>query len=271
MNNIYTKIKDIFIEDENPDWFINLDKSVSCYNKILSALEKPLKLILFYGKPGSGKTFLLNKIANDLKDRGDIIFFKHPFFSEKDFISAIYKKIFGEINEDIKNFESFLERYSLKYQTSSEILKIQRIVILDEAQLYPSELIEKIRLMADSRFFKFLFTIHKTDNEDILAKDYFKTRIWESIELKNADIDEIRLYLQKKLKDYLQQITFTNSEYEIMYKFSSGNLRTLNKIMYKFFEICECYEANQPSALASADKNTKILYMSAIATETINA
>lgn len=271
MNNFYTPIKDIFIEVENPSWFINLDKSVVCYNKILSALEKPLKLILFYGKPGSGKTFLLNKIANDLKDRKDILFFKHPFFSEKDFISAIYKKIFGEINDEISNFESFLEKYSLKYADSSEILKIQRIVILDEAQLYPADLIEKIRLMADSRFFKFLFTIHKTENEDILAKDYFKTRIWESIELKNADIDEIRLYLQKKLKDYIHQINFNDDEYDLIYKFSDGNLRTLNKLMYKFFEICESYEANQPSALATTDKNTKILYMSAIATETINA
>lgn len=271
MSNIYTKIKDIFIEDDNTDWFINLDQSVSCYKKILSALEKPLKLILFYGKPGSGKTFLLNKIVRDLKDRNDIIFFTHPFFSEKDFINAIYKKIFGEINDEIANFESFLENYSLRQKSSDEILKLQRIVILDEAQLYPSELIEKIRLMADSRFFKFLFTIHKTENEDVLAKDYFQTRIWESIELKSADLSETRLYLQKKLNEFLKDINFSDDDYELIQKFSNGNLRTLNKLMYKFFEICESYEANQPSALAMADKNKKIIYMSAIATEALDA
>lgn len=271
MSNIYTQIKDIFIEDDNIDWFINLDKSVNCYNKILSALQKPLKLILFYGKPGSGKTFLLNKIAKDLSDRQDIFFFRHPFFSEKDFINAIYKKVFGENDLLVENFEGFLERYSLKFERADNILKQQKIVILDEAQLYPSDLIEKIRLMADSRYFKFLFTIHKTENEDVLAKDYFQTRIWESIELRNSDFYEIRLYVQKKLGKYSLDINFSESDYRLIYKFCDGNLRTLNRLMYKFFEICECYEANQPSYLAAENKNEKVLYMSAIATESINA
>ncbi|MBS6287878.1 MAG: ATP-binding protein, partial [Campylobacter concisus] len=62
--NIYTHIKDVFIDEDESLNFVNLDNSISCYNKIVLALKKPLKLILFYGKPGSGKTFLLNKIAN---------------------------------------------------------------------------------------------------------------------------------------------------------------------------------------------------------------
>lgn len=270
-NNTYTKIKNNFIEDDNLEWFINLDKSIGCYNKILLALKKPLKLILFYGKPGSGKTFLLNKIKNDLKDDKNIIFFAHPFFSEKDFISAIYTKIFGLKNPKIENFEKFLNEYSLKFDSKSSDTKPQKIVILDEAQLYPPELIEKIRLMADSGYFKFLFTVHKTDKEDILAKDYFKTRIWESIELKNAELAEIKLYVQKKLANFSSYINFSESEYELVYEFCGGNLRTLNKLMYKFFEICESYEAHKPSTLTNKDKNRKIIYMSAIATEVLNA
>lgn len=271
--NIYTHIKDVFIDEDESLNFVNLDNSISCYNKIVLALKKPLKLILFYGKPGSGKTFLLNKIANDLKEDKSLIFFPHPFFSEATFIEALCEQIYGKKLEDINNFESFIKFYSKDFSSKDEILKNQMTVILDEAQLYPTELIEKIRLMADTRMFKFLFTIHKTENEDILAKDYFQTRIWESIELSSADVNEIIIYLQRKLsqKNYDKYLKFDKKDYECAYSFCSGNLRTLNKIMYKFYEICEYYEQYQPSKLSGDKANIMILTMAALDAGLIDA
>ena len=271
--NIYTHIKDVFIDEDESLNFVNLDNSISCYNKIVLALKKPLKLILFYGKPGSGKTFLLNKIANDLKEDKSLIFFPHPFFSEATFIEALCEQIYGKKLEDINNFESFIKFYSKDFSSKDEILKNQMTVILDEAQLYPTELIEKIRLMADTRMFKFLFTIHKTENEDILAKDYFQTRIWESIELSSADVNEIIIYLQRKLsqKNYDKYLKFEKRDYECAYSFCGGNLRTLNKIMYKFYEICEYYEQYQPSKLSGDKVNIMILTMAALDAGLIDA
>lgn len=271
--NIYTHIKDVFIDEDESLNFVNLDNSISCYNKIVLALKKPLKLILFYGKPGSGKTFLLNKIANDLKEDKSLIFFPHPFFSEATFIEALCEQIYGKNLEDINNFESFIKFYSKDFSSKDEILKNQMTVILDEAQLYPTELIEKIRLMADTRMFKFLFTIHKTENEDILAKDYFQTRIWESIELSSADVNEIIIYLQRKLsqKNYDKYLKFDKKDYECAYSFCGGNLRTLNKIMYKFYEICEYYEQYQPSKLSGDKANIMILTMAALDAGLIDA
>jgi len=271
--NIYTHIKDVFIDEDESLNFVNLDNSISCYNKIVLALKKPLKLILFYGKPGSGKTFLLNKIANDLKEDKSLIFFPHPFFNEATFIEALCEQIYGKKLEDINNFESFIKFYSKDFSSKDEILKNQMTVILDEAQLYPTELIEKIRLMADTRMFKFLFTIHKTENEDILAKDYFQTRIWESIELSSADVNEIIIYLQRKLsqKNYDKYLKFDKKDYECAYSFCGGNLRTLNKIMYKFYEICEYYEQYQPSKLSGDKANIMILTMAALDAGLIDA
>ena len=271
--NIYTHIKDVFIDEDESLNFVNLDNSISCYNKIVLALKKPLKLILFYGKPGSGKTFLLNKIANDLKEDKSLIFFPHPFFSEATFIEALCEQIYGKKLEDINNFESFIKFYSKDFSSKDEILKNQMTVILDEAQLSPTELIEKIRLMADTRMFKFLFTIHKTENEDILAKDYFQTRIWESIELSSADVNEIIIYLQRKLsqKNYDKYLKFEKKDYECAYSFCGGNLRTLNKIMYKFYEICEYYEQYQPSKLSGDKANIMILTMAALDAGLIDA
>ena len=72
--NKYTTIKNIFADIGQESDYINLDKSIVAYKKILDLLQKPVKLIVFYGKPGCGKTFLLKKIVSDLKEQGNIVF-----------------------------------------------------------------------------------------------------------------------------------------------------------------------------------------------------
>jgi len=77
MNSSYCHLKTIFVDGEVFD-YVNLDRSALTYDKLVQTLEKPLKLILFYGKPGTGKTFLLQKIYNDMNGKKKIIF-KHAF------------------------------------------------------------------------------------------------------------------------------------------------------------------------------------------------
>lgn len=269
MNNHYSDLKNIFIDGEVFD-YINLNKSTTMYNKLVNALDKPLKLILFYGKPGTGKTFLLQKIHNDLKQKKRVIFFPRPFFEEKIFIKALYENIFDEASPDFSNYNDFLVLLE-KHITSPQ----QAIpVLIDEAQLYPRELIEKIRLMADSRLLKFLFTVHKTEQEDVLAKDYFQTRIWETIEIDTASEDEIKTYIEKKLLfhncfGYLN--LFNAKHYKLIAKLTGGNLRSINKLMYKLFEILEYYDEHNPSLVKANALHVKYLEMAGISLGLIHA
>jgi len=97
MSNNYTAIKEIFIEDNEVSDFVNLDKSTLAYHKILNALQKPLKLILFYGKPGCGKTFLLNKIKVDLEKKVRVVFVPQPFLTDQaNRIAREAEKLFGD-------------------------------------------------------------------------------------------------------------------------------------------------------------------------------
>lgn len=275
MSNKYTQLKQIFIDDNGVFDYVNLDKSALTYNKILNALQKPLKLILFYGKPGSGKTFLLSKIKSDLEKDQNIVLFKQPFFNETEFILALNREIFKDQNLQITSYEAFMRFYKEQNGLEENVVPQKPyILLLDEAQLYPSELIEKIRLMADTRLFKFLFTVHKTDEEDVLAKDYFKTRIWESVELPISTLSEIRLYLEKKLlyhKFHECFYMFKHDQFELIHKLTGGNLRILNKLMYKIYEIYEYYEEHKPSVISSKHIQDMIIEMAAIDSGLIDA
>ncbi len=269
MNN-YAKIKEIFVEGNKFD-YVNLTQSVMAYKKLREALKKPLKLILLYGKPGTGKTFLLTKLYNDLKKEYPIIFFPTPFFDENEFLNTIYRKIFKEEAPETKSYNALFTHIVRRMKKEN----VEPVTILiDEAQLYPPALIEKIRLMADTRKFKFLFTVHKTDEEDVLAKDYFKTRIWETIEIKSISLEELKLYLEKKLVyhnlfNYLSLLK--EKQYKMIHKFAKGNLRETNKLLFKTFEICEYYENNEPDKLNSKILKPKILEMAALNLRIIHA
>ena len=72
-----------------------------------------------------------------------------------------------ESQEKIETYEQFIKIYEAKIEDSQE--KKQIIVILDESQLYPEILLEKIRIMSDSGLFKFLFATHENVDKDVLS------------------------------------------------------------------------------------------------------
>lgn len=268
--NRFAIAKNIFIEGYSFD-YINLDKSIVAYNKLANSLSKPLKLILFFGKPGTGKTFLLQKLYNDLKTKQPIVFLPQPFFDEKAFLSNLYREIFAKDIPSPCGYEGFLKIY--KQSIPKNLSNTVVTVLLDEAQLYPNDLVEKIRLMADSRLFKFLFTVHKTDKEDVLAKDYFKTRIWETIELEDSTLPEIQSYIEKKLlfHNKFELFTIFKDLFKNIFQVTNGNLRTVNKLSYKLFELYEYLENEKPSVLSQKNINKKLFEMAAIDTGLINA
>jgi type II secretory pathway predicted ATPase ExeA len=271
MNNhvsIYEKPKMVFLDTVDIKSYVHIDRSSAVYQSLKETIQKPLKMILLFGKPGTGKSMLLSKLHNDLSKKQKIHLYSTPLIDENEFFKSLAADLFNVRYNGELNFTQFMK--IAKNYLSKDI----PVILLDEAQLYSSELMEKIRLLSDSRIVKFVIVLHKTEKEDLIAKEHFKTRIWESIELENATSSEIKTYIQKKLiKENCFEIAnmFSDHSASLIHKISNGNYRDTNKLIHSVFEIYEWYEINQPYKLDKTMISNKIIEMAGISLGLLNA
>lgn len=269
MKSRYTVAKNVFIDSIDVDDYIDLSTSLSVFKQLQHSIEKPLKMILLFGRPGTGKSILLNRIAVKLKKEKEIHYFETPSTNEKEFFHKLFKVLTKQdlpSNTDI-NFSS-LVNYCKELRGEREI-----IILLDEAQMYGADLMEKIRLLSDTRVVKFIVSLHKTEDEDLIAKEHFQSRIWEMIELKNATLEDLITYVHKKLlKKNLFEVanSIREKEMKLIHTFTKGNFRECNKLFYTIFEICEYYDTHEPSKIHYDRVSRKIIEMAALKLGYIN-
>ena len=263
MKSRYTLAKEVFLDSIDTDDYIEIPSSLRAYERLAESLAKPLKMILLFGRPGTGKSILLNRLYHKNRHQKEIHYLESPATSDKEFFARLYKVLFGKsipTNKEI-NFSSLVE-YCKNLRGKREI-----IFLLDEAQMYSSEVMEKIRLLSDTRALKFVVSLHKTEDEDLIAKEHFQSRIWEAIELENASQMELTDYIHKKLlKKNLFEIanSLKPKEISFIYQYTEGNYRECNKMMFTLFDICEYYDMHEPIKINHAHIHKKLVEMAAI-------
>lgn len=267
-SSIYSNSKDVFIDAVNAKDYVQLDRVSTIYQSLKNSVKKPLKMILLYGKPGTGKSMFLSKIYQDLSKTQEIHCYMSPILDEGEFYRVLAQDVYNYEEDRELNFTQMMK--IIEQKDSDEV----PLILLDEAQLYSDPLMEKIRLLSDTRKLKFVIALHKTQTEDLIAKEHFQTRIWETIELHNATLAELKIYIQKKLMKancFDTANMFTNKSIKLIYKLTNGNYRDTNKLLYSTFEIYDHYYNNDISKINGNNISTKILEMSAIHTGLIDA
>ena len=272
-DNIFKSSKDVFTDSVDAKDYVQLDRVSAIYSSLKKSVKKPLKMILLYGKPGTGKSMFLAKLYDDMSKSQNIHLYSTPILDDSEFFKNLAKDIYGVKYNGELNFTQFMKIVGQNSDEISEEKKNIPIVLLDEAQLYSKEQMEKIRLVSDTRKIKFVITLHKTEQEDIIAKEHFQTRIWESIELVNASQSELKIYIQKKLMKanlFDTANMFNNKNISLIYKITGGNYRDTNKLLFTLFEIYHWYAKNDPSKISYAAISNKAIEMAALHTGLIN-
>ncbi len=265
----YTDAKNAFIDEIRVDDYIELEGSQMAYEQLAKSLDRPLKMALLFGRPGTGKTLLLHRLYSNFKYQKDLHFIETPAGSRREFYNKLFTVFTGkEMPSNTKvHFETYID-YCKAIKGKREI-----IILLDEAQMYPSEMLEEIRVLSDTGVVKFIISLHKTQDEDLVAKEHFQTRIWETIELKNADRDELKTYIHKRLLqhglfDIANQLGDKHCGF--IYRYTKGNFRECNKMLYTAFELYEYYDKNESNKITYDRFSMKILEMAAIKLGYIN-
>jgi len=230
--------KDAFVDTINPYKYIELDSNALAFDRVHRALNRNLKMTLIYGAPGTGKSMFLSRLNNDLiAQRKNSILISSPILNEEQLFQTISFEIFRDshLNTIPKGFDELIETISKEREFME---RLRPIILLDEAQLYSNQTLEKIRLIADSQAVRVIFAVHKLKEENIFTKEHFKSRIWERIELTNASINELKVYIQKKLMG-ISMLSLANQfskrVVRRIHQITNGNYRVTNNLLYAYF------------------------------------
>ncbi len=269
-SNKFEKAKDCFADAEGVR-FINLDTSVLAFEKLAESVENShIKMTLLSGLPGTGKSVLLEKIYERYKENMNILLVKIPFDSIESLLWQINNMFIFLADRDIDEMKSFTLMLD---KIANGLNDKQIIILLDEAQIYAEKELEYIRLLSDTKKFKFILALHELKNETVIVREYFKSRIWQIIKLENLSRSEVHVYIEKKLLAYSLYdviVLFSKTNYSLIYKLTHGNLRNINKLLFLVFNIVDYYSKHDGTKVDMAKIPNKIIEMAAIELGFIN-
>jgi type II secretory pathway predicted ATPase ExeA len=233
----FKAVKELFRDKVDVNLYVPLSQKKEI--DLTYAIYEKEKIILVFGEAGNGKTFLIKKIYQNLQNK-----------ENKDF------KVYF-ISNPFEESEAIDELFIL--ETTEH-----RVVFIDEAQTLSEEKIERLRMLADNQPYTIILSTHEKEAKKIFAKKHFQTRINYFINLKPLKLDKIELFIHSKLvQNDAHQIAslFTKSNYKLIYKLTRGNLREINRLIYKTFDIIDYFQAHYPQKVSKNKIDNKYIEM----------
>ncbi len=252
----FSKAKELFKDKLDTSLYFDSQTSLSAKKRVLDIIRTgEYNLIFLLGEPGSGKTYLIKLLNQELKSSILSIVISNPFFTEE----KLMKILLDSINRyDIDPADT--KRVQELYQG------IRHTIFIDEAQLLNERQIELIRILSDTKVFNFVLAMHEREGYEILEKPHFKTRLKDIINIGRLREDEILRYIQSTflLDNETQEFSylFDKKIAKIIYKWTKGNFRTIKNYLHTLLELYEYAQEREMEKYLSI--NSCLLRMTAI-------
>ena len=254
----YLDISKKFEEQTKKLTFFESFEIMSLKNNLLNIFQNDTKQLIFLiGEPGVGKSAFINHFEENHRKTIEIIKFDIPFLEPVDFIKTLIKKSDTEINNF--SIEELIKQAIAIYENSNYV------VIMDEAQLLSKDMIEIIRILADSKAFWFILAMHKHESKNILNAPQFSSRPHKILELNKLQKAEYKDYLYTTLSDIQKpnlRDDLSDKYLKFIYKQTQGNFREFKKLLHTTFLLLNYAQNNNKSKHQNLSKC--ILTMAAI-------
>ncbi len=199
-------------------------------------IESPERRLLFLlGEPGVGKTKMLRTLREDLEGEGSrkVLFFTEPFFDPRSFLERLLK-------EEGLSAEGSLEE--CKAQAVERYGEMSHLIMIDEAQLLDEASLEFLRILADTRAFSLLLSMHRKEGEEILSLPHFRSRSHRVVEIGALEPSEVGEYLRSRLRgEGMEELAGALDERNIkrIHRYTGGNFRFVKRMAQTLFELMD--------------------------------
>ncbi|MBK3331702.1 AAA family ATPase [Persephonella atlantica] len=213
----------------------------SVHQEALSSIEYVTEsgegFAVIIGEPGTGKTITIRKFLSRLPESVEYAYILFPNLSPEEMFRAVLEDFGIEIDDNVSKNKLFSQLRNFLIKKKEERKKV--LIIVDEAQNLPVETLEELRILSNLETDKEkLLQIILLGQPELERKlnlpelRQLKQRITVFFRLRNLSKNEMVDYINYRLaKAGNSSIRIEKGAYNAIYRYSNGNLRTINLIM----------------------------------------
>lgn len=224
----------------NTSFYCDLPSHQEAFQVLVTAIENGEGVIKVTGEVGTGKTLLCRKLLNEMPDNTVTVYLPNPYLSPTELRLAIAAEL--GIDTDSK-----VDEHQLAGKIEKQLLQINQqgkavVVLLDEAQAFPDESLEALRLISnletESRKLVQLVLFGQPELDERIGSNKFRQlrqRITFSYKLRPLGDSEIGQYVFHRLQvaGYHGPDIFSDEQLWLISRASRGVPRLTNVLCHK--------------------------------------
>jgi type II secretory pathway predicted ATPase ExeA len=206
-------------------------KHEEAFAKLRYGILENKGFVVTIGEPGTGKSTLLNALADTIGDKVWIAKIPDPALSEMDFFNFVAKEF--EIDKTFEKKAAFLIHLK-KFVNDCAAQNTQVVLVIDEAQRLSPDLLEQIRVLSniETPNKKVITCIFAGQSEflALLQKNRaLSQRVFFTHILQPLDEAETQEYVRHRLRVAgARETIFTLTALKAVYRLAQGNPRLIN-------------------------------------------